>query len=65
MTRLNTIGEVASRLVVPLHRVAYIVRTRKIPSERLGLYRVFDEAAVARIREELSQPRKNKLQQVG
>jgi hypothetical protein len=50
---LKTIGEVASRLAVPQHRVAYVVRTRGIRSGRVGPYRVFSDEAVARIKAEL------------
>jgi DNA-binding transcriptional MerR regulator len=53
MSNLHTIGEVAARLSVPLHRVDYVVRTRGIQPARVGPYRVFSDQAVARIKAEL------------
>ena len=50
---LPTVGEIASRLGVPIHRVEYVVRSRDIePAGRAGNARVFSEAAVDRIRSE-------------
>lgn len=53
---LATIGLVAARLRVPVHRVEYVLRTR--PSihakARAAGARCFDEAAIARIRHELN-----------
>jgi DNA-binding transcriptional MerR regulator len=49
-----TVGEIARRLGVPLHRIEYVVRARRIaPSGRAGNARVFTEADVARIASEL------------
>ena len=49
-----TVGEIARRLDVPVHRVEYVVRSRRIrPASRAGSLRVFSEAAVARIASEL------------
>lgn len=49
-----TVGEIARRLGVPLHRVEYIVRARNIrPSGRAGNARVFTEADVDHIASEL------------
>lgn len=47
---LLTIGEVAERQHVPVHRVEYVVATRKImPASRAGKYRLFGEAEVEAI----------------
>lgn len=52
--RLLTVGEIARRLVVPIHRVTYILSTRKIrPVAVAGTARLFDEAAMLRVRREL------------
>lgn len=52
---LDTTGRIAAKLGVPLHRVTYIIRTRKIRpvayAGRLGLY---DREAVAVIRHALN-----------
>ena len=49
-----TVGEIARRLGVPVHRVEYVLRTRSIvPSGRAGNLRLFTEADVERIRQEL------------
>lgn len=45
--RLSTVGEIARQLRVPVHRVEYIIRSRKIaPLGRAGNARVFAESAV-------------------
>jgi hypothetical protein len=42
-----TIGEIARRLAVPIHRVEYIVRSRDLaPASWAGNCRVFSEADV-------------------
>lgn len=53
---LNTPGVIARELKVPLHRVLYILRTRKhiAPRAIAGKLRLFDERAVALIRHELN-----------
>ena len=52
--RLDTLGRIADRLDVPIHRVAYIVRARGIrPTAYAGRLRLWDRAAVARIIAEL------------
>lgn len=52
--QLPTVGVIAVRLGVPSHRVEYVLRTRAItPSGWAGNARVYDEAAVVRIRSEL------------
>ncbi len=50
----NTVGVIAQRLGEPLHRVAYVIRSRNLqPVARAGNARVFDEAGVNFIRSEL------------
>ncbi|MHC5023147.1 MAG: hypothetical protein ACYTGG_04455 [Planctomycetota bacterium] len=46
----------AADLNVPLHRVLYVLRTRKhiAPSARAGRLRLYDRTAVALIRHELN-----------
>ena len=52
---LLTAGRIASKLRRPLHRVTYVLRTRDIrPSATAGTLRLYDLAAVARVRHELS-----------
>lgn len=55
-TGLLTIGEVARRLNVPVHRIQYILRTRQHLSQsaRAGIIRCFDEQAIAAIQTELT-----------
>ena len=49
-----TIGEIARRLGVAVHRVEYVVRTRNIhPVSRAGNLRVFSESGVDLIAREL------------
>lgn len=51
---LATVGEISRRLKCPLHRIEYVIRTRKInPSGRAGNSLVYPDEAVARIRDEL------------
>lgn len=53
--RLNTVGRIAARLRVAIHRVEYVVHRKQIqPSAYAGRLRLFNEAAVARIRHELN-----------
>ena len=48
---LLTIGAIATRLGVPLHRVEYVIRSRGIPaSGRAGRLRVFAPEAITLIR---------------
>ena len=50
-----TVGEIARRLEVPVHRVEYVVRTRQIdPIGMAGNARVFGAEDVRRIAGELS-----------
>ncbi len=52
---LPTIGEIAARLGVPLHRVGYVIDSRGIrPAGRAGHARVFTEADVDHIAGELA-----------
>ncbi len=49
-----TTGAIAQRLGEPLHRVEYVIRSRHIrPAHRAGHVRIFTEADVATVREEL------------
>jgi hypothetical protein len=44
---LPTIGDIARRRDLPLHRVQYVIRSRRIqPEGRAGNGRVFSDAAV-------------------
>lgn len=53
-TRMPTVGEIARRSRAPIHRVEYVIRSRRIqPAGRAGNCRVFSEAAVDRIASEL------------
>ena len=50
-----TVGEIARRLGEPIWRIEYLIRSRDIkPITRAGNARVFSEADVNRIGEELS-----------
>lgn len=52
---LDTSGHLAAKLDVPVHRIVYVIRTRHIPPAAFaGRLRLFDRAAVARIRYELN-----------
>jgi len=49
-----TVGQIAKRLHVPVHRVQYVIRTRRIhPCVRAGNLRVFSEGDVRQIGSEL------------
>jgi DNA-binding transcriptional MerR regulator len=51
---IPTIGEIARRVGVPQHRVQYVIRARNIvPCGWAGNARVFSEADVERIADEL------------
>lgn len=53
-SRMWTVGSIAKRLGVELHRVEYLIDAREIePVGRAGIARVFDDAAVERIESEL------------
>lgn len=53
---LNTIGEIARLLGVPIHRIRHVLATRPHiqAAARAGGLRVFDNDAVAQIRHELT-----------
>ncbi len=53
---LLTPGKIAEQLGVPLSRVVYVLSTRRhiVPSARAGTLRLFDRAAVAKIRHEIN-----------
>jgi len=49
-----TIGEIARRLGVAVHRVEYVIRTRNLrPAARAGNIRVFSETDVAYVASEV------------
>lgn len=51
---LSSVGEIAAALGVPVHRVTYAIRSRKIrESFRAGGVRLFDAAASQRIADAL------------
>jgi hypothetical protein len=53
-TSVPTVGEIARRLGVPLHKVEYVIRARGIaPPGWAGNARVFTDADVAQIGSEL------------
>ena len=53
---LLTTGRIADELRVPVHRVAYVLRTRPHihPSAFAGTLRLFDREALAHVRHELA-----------
>jgi hypothetical protein len=53
---LITPGIIATRLGVPLHRVTRILSTRPfiVPAAKAGILRLYDNAAVAAVRDELA-----------
>ena len=53
-THLPTVGEIARRLGEPIHRIEYVIRSRRItPRKRAGNARVFGEDSVELIANEL------------
>lgn len=53
MAKLLTIGEMARRLGWPLHKVDYLLRSRRIePKARAGILRIFGEDVIERLRSE-------------
>ena len=53
-TTVPTVGEIARRLGESLHRIEYVIRSRNIrPAGRAGHVRIFAEAEVAHIADEL------------
>ena len=54
MNPITSLGEMARRLNVPLHRVEYVVRSRRIaPLLKAGGRNFYSEASVQRIAAEL------------
>lgn len=54
VTTLPTVGEIAARLGVPVHRVVYLIQSRNIqPAGKAGHARVFSESDVQYIASEL------------
>ena len=52
----STVGVIANRVDKPVHRIAYVIRSRGIaPMAKAGNARVFSEEAVQRIAAELRQ----------
>lgn len=53
---LRTPGVIARELGIPLHRVLYVLRTRRhiLPSARAGRLRLYDRDAVAMVRHTLN-----------
>lgn len=55
-TPVPTVGEIARRLGESLHRIEYVIRSRNIqPASRAGHVRIFAEADVSQIADELRQ----------
>ena len=54
--KLITVGVMAAELSVPLHRVLHVLSTRRHirPSALAGRVRLYDTAALARVRYELN-----------
>lgn len=54
--KLDTPGVLAKRLKQPLHRVLYVLRTRKgiRPAARAGRLRLYDQAAIRALVAELA-----------
>ena len=51
---VNTVGVIAEKLKAPLHKVSYVIRTRRIePQGRAGNVRVFSDVATKRIAAEI------------
>jgi hypothetical protein len=54
LARLITIGEIARRTGKDIHKIEYIIKTRGIrPLGLAGAARVYDEAAVEQVADEL------------
>jgi len=51
---VQTVGSIAEQLGVPVHRIRYVIESRRIePSGRAGNARIFTDADVERIASEL------------
>lgn len=58
---LPTVGKIAQRFGVPVHRVVYVVESRGIaPAGIAGNVRVFDEPSVSRIASELARIKRDR-----
>lgn len=54
-TQIASLGEIATRIDQPIHRVSYVIRTRRItPLVVAGGRNFYSEAAVQRIASELA-----------
>ena len=54
--QLRTPGVIAAQLQAPLNRVLYALRSRNVrPIGRAGTIRLYDQAAVERVREALAE----------
>ncbi len=52
---LATVGAIAQRLNEPLHRIEYVIRSRRIePVARAGNARIFSETQIQHIESELT-----------
>ena len=52
---MATVGEIAHRLGQPVHRIEYLIRSRRIkPAARAGNARIFSESDVERIAREVA-----------
>lgn len=55
MQSFPTIGTIAEQLCQPVHRIRYVLQTRRIqPSGRAGNARVFTDADIERVQVELA-----------
>lgn len=64
--RIVTVGEIARRAGVPVHRVTYVIDSRRIPAlGRAGQARVFSDEAAERILAELGQIAERHRQSTG
>lgn len=55
MTTLFTLGEVSRRLAVPIHRILYLLSSRKIDEpDRVAGRRVWTDEQIEQISEQLS-----------
>jgi hypothetical protein len=54
-----TVGVLAERLSVPIHRAQYLLRAKDIsPVQRAGKLEICDEAAVRKLQDELGRARR-------
>ena len=63
--RALTVGEISRQLGSPIHRIEYLIRSRKIqPIERAGNLRVFSDKVLQILRNEL-EPKKEAVAHAG